>query len=484
MRIRSSRACPSFRNRIFTGFALVLALPPAPVSGAGAQQRDSAAHRATLVARLDSLARDFLTAAPAVGATVAVVKGRDTLLLEGVGLRDRDRRVAADTGTVYRVGSITKQFTAAAVMRLIDSGHLHLDDSLRTLLPQYAQWRTVTLRQLLNHTSGIPSYTASPAWRQKWARDLSPAALVAFVARDTVDFAPGTQWRYDNTGYVLLGMILERVMHVPYADLVQREFFTPLGLHSATYCPSRPRDRAYAKGYDLESGKVKPTAYLSMTQPYAAGALCMSVPDFLRWQAAFTGGVAVPASTYARMTTPDTLPSGASTNYGYGLMPARLGGHREVHHGGDVHGFSADQLWLPDDTLRVVVFTNTLGSNPKFLADNLASAVLGLPLRQKTRLPPSVRLAVRDQAKYTGTYDIVLPNGNVLPLRVFADDDGLVAHGEAPGQGTIRLVYLGADTFGAEFDASLRLSFVFEHGVAVKAHLLQRGMTMEGPRRL
>lgn len=449
-----------------------------------AQQPTSAPpSRAVVVARLDSLARDFLHEAPAVGASVAVVKGSDTLLLEGVGERDRTRHLPADTGTIYRIGSITKQFTATAVMRLVDAGRLRLTDSLRTLLPQYPQWRAVTLRQLFTHTSGIHSYTSDTGWARTWSKDLSPTAIVAFVAKDTLDFAPGTRWRYNNTGYILLGMVLERVTGVPYADLLRRDFFTPLGMRSATYCPSRPTRSDYALGYDLTAGTIVPARYLSMTHPYSAGALCMSVPDFLRWQTALTSGRVVPAATYARMSVSDTLDTGEKTNYGFALMPARLGTHSVVHHGGDVHGFSAEQLWLPDDTLRVIVFTNTLGSNPKFLADNLASAVLGLPLRTKTKLPASVVLAAGDRARYEGTYDIVLPSGRVLPVNVFSDANGLSAKGEGPGQGTFRLVYLGGDTFGAEFDASLRVTILFDGKQPVKAVMQQGGVTMEGPRR-
>lgn len=438
--------------------------------------------RAVVVARLDSLARAFLHEAPAVGATVAVVKGADTLLLEGVGERDRDRHRSANTSTVYHVGSITKQFTAAAVMRLVDAGRMHLTDSLRTLLPQYPQWRSVTLRQLLNHTSGIHSYTSDAARARTWTSDPSPAAVVAFVARDTLDFAPGTQWRYNNTGYILLGMVLERTTGMPYARLLRRDFFTPLGMQSATSCPSRPTHGDYAMGYDLTAGTIAPTRYTGVLH-YSAGALCMSVPDFLRWQAALTSGRVVPAATYERMSTSDTLDTGEKANYGFGLMPARLGTHVVVHHGGDVPGFSAEQLWLPDDTLRVIVFTNTLGSNPKFLADNLASAVLGLPLRTKTKVPDSVVLAAADRAHYEGIYDIMQPGGHVLPVRLFSDGTGLMARGEGPGQGTFRLVYLGHDTFGAEFDASLRLTVLFEHGQPVKALLQQRGFSMIGPRR-
>jgi CubicO group peptidase (beta-lactamase class C family) len=451
-------------------------------AAAGAQQAP-AANRAVLVARLDSLTRDFLAVAPAAGATVAVVRGNDTLLLAGFGERDREAHLAADRATVYRIGSITKQFTAAAVMQLVDAKRISLADSLGKLLPQYPQWSTVTLRELLNHTSGIPSYTAKKEWAAHWTEDLSPAAIVDFVAKDKMDFAPGTKWSYDNTGYMLLGMILEKVSGAQYAEYLNAKFFKPLRMKNAAYCPSRPTDPSYAKGYDKTPAGIAPTAYLSMTHPWAAGALCMSVPDFLLWQTALTSGRVVPTGTYVRMSTADALSDGTPITYGFALFPAHLGTHVLIHHGGDVNGFSAQQLWLPEDSLRVIVFTNTLGSNPDALAVNLASAALGLPLRPMPKPLKAVALAAADRAKYEGIYDLALPGNAKFPLHVFIDGDGLAAQAEGPGQGKFPLIYLGGDVFGTAIDPTIRITIAFANGVANTATLLQRGNTLTGVRR-
>lgn len=450
-------------------------------SPAQAQRSSDPAGRATLVARLDSLAQDFLADAPAAGATVAVVKGSDTLLLRGVGERDRARHLPADRNTVYEIGSVTKQFTAAAILQLVEKGTISLSDPLTKYLPQYPQWSGVTIGRLLNHTSGIHSYTASPAWQKTWNDDLTPTQIVAFVADDTLDFPVGTKYRYNNTGYVLLGMVLEKVTGRPYADYLRDMFFAPLGMRSATYCPSHATSDRYAVGYDLKDGAVVPTTYLSMTHPFSAGALCMSVPDYLTWQAALTSGRVVAPATYTRMTTPDTLVGGGRMTYGFGLAPGMLGTHRLIQHGGDVNGFSVQQLWLPDDSLRVVVFTNTLASGPARLATNLASAVLGLPLRSRLKAITEIPLAAGARAKYEGIYDVLLPNGATLPMRVAADSAGLSF--QLGPQPTIALRYAGDDTFGASFDRTFRLHFVMEGGSAVKAVMQQDGTTMEGPRR-
>jgi CubicO group peptidase (beta-lactamase class C family) len=343
--------------------------------------------RAALVARLDSIAADFIAASPASGMTVAVVSKGDTLLLRGYGERDREKHLRADANTVYRIASITKQFTVAAVLRLVERGGVKLQDPITKFLPQYPQWSSVTVRQLLDHTSGIKSYTSSPEWRKRWNDDLTPAQLVAFVEKAPFDFPPGSDWAYNNSGYMLLGMLLEKVTKQPYAALVEREFFKPLGMRSATYCPSRPTDDVYAVGYDEEEGKYRRSAYLSMTHPYAAGALCMSVPDYLKWQSSLHRGRIVSARSLALMAGPDTLTAGekkgTATGYGMGLARGAVGSHPTIQHGGSIHGFSTQQYWFPTDSLSVVAFINTNGADQNWLVDNLASAVLGIPVKPK-----------------------------------------------------------------------------------------------------
>jgi CubicO group peptidase (beta-lactamase class C family) len=435
---------------------------------------------AVLRARVDSLAEAFRKDAPAVGLTVAVLRGRDTVTLRGYGLADREGSRPATPATVYRVGSITKQFTAAAVLQLADAGRLRVSDTLGTYLPQYPRWGRLTVRQLLNHTSGVANYTSSARWRARMADALPPDSVLGFVADAPANFPAGERFEYSNTNYVLLGRLLERVAGRPYPELVQTRLFAPLGMRTAAYCRDQPSGPVEARGYDGPGDPPRQAAPLSMTSPYSAGALCMSVPDYLRWQSALAGGRVVRPATYAAMSRGDSLASGAPIAYGWGLVTGSLAGHRVVDHGGDINGFSADALWLPDDSVRVVVFTNTLGSQPARLARNLAAAALGLPLRPAPArlaavpLPDSVRAAV------PGTYRLRLPNGAELPLTLRAENGGIVA--QAQGQGANPVVYLGDLTFGAAFDPSLRLRIVVEGGRGVRAVLNQGGGTVEGAR--
>jgi CubicO group peptidase (beta-lactamase class C family) len=182
------------------------------------------------------------------GATVLVARDGKVLLRKAYGMACLEHRVAATPATRYRIGSITKQFTSASVMRLVQAGKVSPDDSIAAYVPNLpAAWRGVTVRELLNHTSGIPSYTdIGERWQRRWREDMPPDTLVAMTASDSMWFAPGTQWRYDNSGYVILGMLLDHVTGTPYPEYIEKDLLRPLGLDQPTTatciasCPGAP----------------------------------------------------------------------------------------------------------------------------------------------------------------------------------------------------------------------------------------------------
>jgi D-alanyl-D-alanine carboxypeptidase len=318
--------------------------------------------RAALVARLDSIASAYVREAPAAGVTVAVVNHGDTLLMKGYGERDQGKHLPAEPSTVYRIGSITKQFTSAAIMRLVEQGKLSLDDTLQKFLPNFpSQGNRVTVRHLLNHTSGIKSYTSlGPKWARVVRLDLATDSLVALFANEPFDFKPGDAWAYDNSGYFLLGMIIEKLSGKPYGQYVQDELFTPLGLKSTIYCDQAPLIRHRAQGYALRpDGKFINAEPLSMTQPYAAGSLCSTVNDLAAWTLALSSGKVVSPASYKLMSTPGTLNDGKPLTYGFGLGTGTVSGHRQVSHNGGINGFISELHHYPDDSLVTVVLTNT-----------------------------------------------------------------------------------------------------------------------------
>jgi CubicO group peptidase (beta-lactamase class C family) len=348
------------------------------VAGTARAQITTPPERSAFIARVDSLVHAYMAETHAPGMSVAVIRGRDTLVMTGFGLADIAANRKATPATIYEIGSNTKQFTSAAIMRLSEHHKLSIDDELSKYLPQIPlHGNRVTLRQLLTHTSGIHSYTEVEAWRAHWAEDLTPDSIMGFVAKDTFDFAPGTRYKYDNSGYILLGMVIEKVSGESYAKYLESEFFQPLGLTHTSYCPSHPTDPAFATGYSKKDDGVVPHEYLSLTQPFAAGSLCSTVGDFVMWQRDLAAGKVVSPESFTLMTTAATLNNGEKIHYGFGLVPGDMLGHKEFAHSGGIPGFTTMAYYFPADSLNIVVFTNYDAASPAFLAGNIARIAYG-----------------------------------------------------------------------------------------------------------
>ncbi len=359
--------------RLLIAFALVIgAMPAAP-----AHAQDQRA----LVRYVDSVANAAVSEHRTPGVSIAIVRNGRTVLAKGYGFADLENDVPATPQTVYRIGSVTKQFTAAAIMRLKEQGKLSLDDTLQKFFPNYpAQGKRVTVRNLLNHTSGIRSYTSmGPRWQRLMRLDMAPDSMLALFAPEPFDFKPGDEWRYDNSGFFLLGMIIEKLSGKTYGQYLQDEFFTPLHLTGTYYCEQAPIIKHRAEGYTPRpGGTFANAAPLSMTQPYAAGSLCSTVTDLATWTIALSSGKVVSPASYAEMTTPGTLNNGKPLTYGFGLGTGTLGGHRQVSHNGGINGFISELHHYPSDSLITVVLTNVEGNVAPALERLVARKALGI----------------------------------------------------------------------------------------------------------
>jgi CubicO group peptidase (beta-lactamase class C family) len=456
-------------RRLVLGIVCTLACPAL----LGAQTPPAA----TVAQTVDSLARAFVAQRGAPSVAIAVVRGGEPIVMKGWGKADLENDVAATEHSLYRIGSVTKQFTAAAVMQLVDQGKVRLTDSIGAHLPTLpAAWRGVTVRQLLNHTSGIPSYTdVGEAWRRRWGEEMSPDSLVALTAARPLTFAPGSSWRYDNSGYVVLGMLIEKVAGRPWGVDIEERFIKPLGLTETLNCLTSPVVPRRVHGYAPEGAGWMNAAYLAMTQPYAAGALCSSVYDMARWNRALHTGHLVTPASYALMTTPDG--AAAARNYGFGLGRDSLGGHAVITHNGGIHGFSSDNAWVPDAELSITVLTNSGSGRAGDLLRQVMRAALGVPLE----VPPTVvALTAADRARYAGVYALALPGG-ARDFTIAEQGDALTA--QLAGQGPIPLLHYGNHTFGASFDPTVRVIFTVEGGRATRVTLVQGGGRVEGPRK-
>ena len=429
--------------------------------------------RQRLAAQIDSMAAAALASWPAVGLSVAVLRGGDTIVAKGYGRADLENDLPATAQTVYRIGSITKQFTAAAVMQLVEQGKIALDDTIQKFLPAYhTQGHRVTIRQLLTHTSGIKSYTSlGPEWTSRMRLDLAPDSLVTLFQDKPFDFEPGTRFLYDNSGFYLLGMIIERASGESYAAYLQQHLFGPLGLAATRYCDERPLIPHRARGYERDSGRFVNASPLSMTQPFAAGALCSTVGDLVRWTRSLEAHRPVSAASYTAMTTPATLTDGSHTTYAFGLVVGDLDGHRKVGHGGGINGFLSELDDYPADSLTVAVLANSESARPGRLADDIARAVLGIVHPAVKDLPPSTE----EIARLAGTYSL-----GPLQVRVFESGGKLMA--QATGQQPFGLRWQGDSSFVAAFDDNVKIVFRSGGPRATAFVLYQDGLTQTATR--
>lgn len=333
-----------------------------------------------LATTLDSLVRAELNARPIAGLVVAVVQGEDTLFRRSYGSADLEHGVPMEMDAVFQIASVTKQFTATAVLRLVARGAIGLDDDVRRYLPDLdTHGAEVRIRQLLNHTSGIPNVYEMTSWpRIRPLRLLRPEARaleVAGVAEDSLDFPPGSRYHYSNTGYDFLGDLVESVSGEDVETFFTRELFEPAGMEHTSFCPWTRILPNRAWGYEpdstgtgLENARRQSQGIL-----FTSGGICSTAGDLLRWNEALHGGRILNAAEYQAMTTPE----GANASYGYGVWVGDLEGHRRIRHNGSTPGFSAQLEYYPDDDLSVVVLANS-PSAVQGLAENLVRAALGL----------------------------------------------------------------------------------------------------------
>jgi D-alanyl-D-alanine carboxypeptidase len=332
------------------------------------------------------------------GAAVIVVKDGQTILRKGYGMASLELGVPVRPEMVFRLGSITKQFTAAAILMLAQQGKLAVDDDLTKFLPDYpAGGRRVTIEHLLTHTSGIKSYTGMPEFWKTQGLDASVSEMIEFFKKEPFEFEPGEQWKYNNSGYFLLGAIIEKVSGQPYGEFVEKNIFAPLRMSHSFYGDNEPIIEGRVPGYGRSGEGALNSTYLSMKKPYAAGSLLSSVDDLARWDASlYTDQLLTPESK-RRLFTPYVLKDGKNTHYAYGFGIEEYEGRPLVAHGGGINGFQTYALRLPEDRVFVALLSNReWDPGPDYFARKVGALAIGRPLKEPVAvvLPPSALDAV------------------------------------------------------------------------------------------
>lgn len=373
---------------------------------------------------LDSIASAGVLANRTVGLVAAVVRGNDTLLLKGYGKADLEWEVPMPVDAMFEIGSIAKQFAAAAILQLKDAGKLTLDDPL-------SKWVTglgpiadkITLRRLLSHTSGIFRFSEEPDWEINFFAPRAPRdSAYKLIKLEPLQYPTGEAQAYSNSGFWLLGLVVEKASGMKYEDYLAKRIFEPLGMTRSMYCNSSANVARRAHGYGMQGGVIRRAQMAVYTWVFAPGAVCATAGDLITWLKALHGGKVLSPASYTEMTTQATLADGTALHYGMGIkVGENYRGLRYISHGGTAPGFRADASWYPDGGLAVVVLSNSSPSSlvPAGVSDALAREVL--PWRR-----PTMRYYTEDPAPFVGTYRLVLGGNQVsATLEVTASDAGL-----------------------------------------------------------
>lgn len=374
------------------------------------------------------------------GVTVLVARGNQLLYKGARGMASIELGVPMQPDQLMRIGSVTKQFAAATLLKQIDEGKASLDDPLAKFLPHYPNGGKVTLLQLLNHTSGIKSYTGIPGYMgNPVRRDLSTAELIKEFKDLPVDFAPGEKWAYNNSGYVLLGAVVEAISGKSWHQALEDSLLRPAQITSVHYQDGDKLFKGMVQGYTLnDKREVAPAGLISMTQPHAAGALIGNTEGLWRWNQALHGGKLISAVSYARMIAPEG--AAQARRYGFGITTGTLRGHPMLSHSGGIHGFGSTLNYLPQTGTTVVILRNSDG--PGFWMDavarKLAAFAIGEPFAERQPVAQTAEQLRAAEGQFSREGQ---------PARTLRVKDGVLLSQRGSGA-VLALVPLGNDRFG------------------------------------
>ncbi|MEN1728889.1 MAG: serine hydrolase [Pseudomonadota bacterium] len=429
----------------------------------------------TFAERADALLSD-LVSADGPGASLVVSRGGEVIFNRAYGQANVELGVAMQPEHIFRLASVTKQFAAAGLLALVDDGDVALDDPLSKFLPDYPT-EGVTVHQLLNHTSGVQSYTGIPGYMssERIRKDLTTEELVAVFAEEPVNFKPGEGFAYNNSGYVLVGAVIEAVTGKDWNVFLRERFFEPHGMDTIDYYADGAVVPMRVSGYEGSFDDVQNASFISMSQPHAAGALSATALDVDRWQQRLHGGDLLSDASYQAMISSDSAASGqlGGQSYGYGLILGEWMGQPVYHHGGGINGFVTYALWLPEAELSVVMLSNIAGGLQN---QDVTLQLVGLAMdRPYARNLPTVEWTEAQMMAVQGTYQI-----NEETTRTLRVEDGqIISQRQGSSSFTVRPV--SEDVLA--FDSSLS-SFRIERDDAgeVEAVYLQSGFGGEGER--
>ncbi len=388
----------------------------------------------------DSLFQTSVDSAQIAGGTILVYQHDKVLLKKSYGYASLELATTMPYDAQFGIGSVTKQFTAAAILKLVEAGKISLEDDFTDFLTFDTKGRKITINHLLNHTSGIPSYTDFSELRLLFVHEHPRDTLVKLVEQYDFNFEPGEALIYNNSAYFFLGLIIEKVSGMTFEEFLKKEIFDPIGMENTNYCSNTEVVTNKAYGYSYSQEGLQQAPYLNQHWPYAAGSLCSTAEDLLKWMRALHNGKVFSESLYQLLITPDQLNDGTKVHYAKGLVNYSNFGHQEIAHGGTINGFRSDTRYFPDEDLYIICLINTTG--PKggdFFADEITWKLLTKQEYKEVDLDIN---ANNLQGKYTGAV-----RGSTLSLEVKSITNGITVQSVGEEKIDTLEVYVGNNTW-------------------------------------
>jgi CubicO group peptidase (beta-lactamase class C family) len=441
---------------LFIAFFAVSCKPKAQVKSAVQISADTK--------ELDSILTHFSKANIFQGVALVAADGK-VLLNKGYGWADAATQKPNDPSMVYQIGSVTKQFTAAAILKLQEEGKLSVNDTIGKYFPKLKEGGRITIRHLLTHTSGLYNYTNDTTfWMHEAAMPSSHEKMMGRFADKPLDFEPGAKFSYSNSGYLLLGYIIEQVSGKPYEQYIRENIFRPLGMSRSGFDFTKATGRA--TGYYV-SGVSEPAMIVDSTGSYAAGAIYTTTSDLFKWVQAMHGKKIIKAESWEQAFTP------FKGQYGYGLIMDKMYGQKRIWHNGGIHGFVSNLEYFPESNTTVILISNYMYSDLSRVSRVLDAALFGKPY-ELPKARTEIKLAEATLKQYEGTYALT----DDFAITVKVEGGKLMA--QATGQGAYEIFPEKEDYF---FYKVVDAQIGFEKDAAgkiVALTLFQNGAKMRG----
>jgi CubicO group peptidase (beta-lactamase class C family) len=340
--------------------------------------REQSHRYGNLEKRIDSLVQPYIDSAKVAGIDIAVFKNNEPLIHKAYGWADLEFNIKMPVDASFEIGSVTKQFTAAAICQLAETGKLSLDDDITKYLKYDTHGKKVTIRNLLSHTSGIKGYTELPVFEKLSVFTYNRDTLLRLLEKEPFDFNPGDELIYSNSGFFMLGLIIEKVSGLTYEEYVTKNLFEKAGMKNSYYGSEIRVIKNKAHGYNMGEKGLVHAAYLDHTWPYAAGSLCSTTEDLVKWNDALHHGKIIGEKIYKEYITPAVLNDGSKTHYAMGITISGQDGRRLISHGGGIYGYLSQNSYYPEENVSIVVLINTTGPvSPNDISKRIADFLFG-----------------------------------------------------------------------------------------------------------